>query len=100
MVKRAVKRREAFESLGKYLRVIKEIVNKLDRHAEVFLFGSVAENRYTYSSDVDVLIVTKLDPAKVHFKLWSSGIKEPFEIHVQPPENANLYMRRGKLIKV
>ena len=72
----------------------------MDRHAEVFLFGSVAENRHTYSSDVDVLIVTNVEPAKLHFELWNSGIKEPFEIHVQPPAKASLYTRRGKLIKV
>ena len=100
MVERAVKRQEAFKRLEEYLRIIKETVEGMDQHAEVFLFGSVAENRHTDSSDIDVLIVTKVDPAKVHFKLWNSGIKEPFEIHVQPPEKAEPYKRRAKLIKV
>ncbi len=35
--------------------------------AEMFLFGSVAENTHTISSNIDVLIVTDVEPAKVHF---------------------------------
>ncbi|MGB9660338.1 MAG: nucleotidyltransferase domain-containing protein [Nitrososphaerales archaeon] len=53
----------------------------------MFLFGSVAENTHTISSNIDVLIVTDVEPAKVHFELWKAGIKEPFEIHVQPPKS-------------
>lgn len=30
------------------------------------------------SSDSDILIVTKVDPAKVHLELWRAGVKEPF----------------------
>jgi len=72
----------------------------LDSHAEAYLFGSVAENRHTYSSDIDVLIVTRAEPAIVHFELWKSGIKEPFEIHVQPPEKTDPYKRRAKLVEI
>lgn len=100
MVRMAVERQEVFRNLEKYLQIIKETVNKLDPYAEFYLFGSVAENRYTYSSDVDVLIVTRIEPARVHFELWKSGIKEPFEIHIQPTEKVDLYRRRAKLVKI
>lgn len=100
IVKTALKRREAFRNLDKYLKSIKETVNKLDPYAKVYLFGSVAENRYNYSSDVDVLIITKAEPAKVHLELWKTGIKEPFEIHIQPPEKIDYYKKRAKLIKI
>jgi predicted nucleotidyltransferase len=100
LVKTALKRQEVFRDLEKHLQTIKETLSKLDTQTEVYLFGSVAENRQTYSSDIDVLVVTKLEPARVHYALWNSGIKEPFEIHVQPPEKIDFYRRRAKLTKI
>lgn len=100
ILKDALKRKEIFTNLGKYLETIKEVVHKMDPDAEVFLFGSVAENTHTLSSDIDVLVVTRLEPARVYFELWKSGIKDPFEIHVQPPEKVILYQRRAKLVKI
>ena len=100
IVKTALKRREVFRSLDRHLQTIKETITRVDPHAEAYLFGSVAENRHLYSSDIDVLIVTKAEPAIVHFKLWKAGIKEPFEIHVQPPEKTGPYKRRAKLVKI
>ena len=100
IIKAAIKRREIFKNLEKHLHVIKEVITKLDHDAEVYLFGSVAENRYNYSSDIDVLIVTKVESSKVFFELWKSGIKEPFEIHVHPHDKAKLFGVRTKLIKI
>jgi hypothetical protein len=65
----------------------------------MFLFGSVAENTHVISSDIDILIVTDVEPAKVHFELWKAGIKEPFEIHVQPSKKVYFY-QRAKLVKI
>lgn len=98
-MREALRRQEVFTNLDRYLRVIKEVVGKMDPSVEVFLFGSVAEGRHTYSSDIDVLIVTDLEPAKVHFELWKAGIREPFEIHVQPQEMVPLYKRRARLVR-
>jgi len=100
LIKRALKRREAFRRLRKHLETIKRVVHKLDQEAEVFLFGSVAEGKYNYSSDIDILIVTKVHPAEILSELWKAGIKEPFEIHVHPPEKAALYKKRAKLLRV
>jgi len=99
LVKTALKRQEAFRNLAKHLKTIKRKVNELDPKAEVYLFGSVAEKKHNYSSDIDILIVTKLYPAKVHAELWKAGIKEPFEIHVYPPEKA-FFFRAAKLEKL
>ena len=98
-MKRALKKQEAHKNMEKHLQTIKETINRLDPHAKVYLFGSVAENRHTYSSDIDVLITTEMDPAKVNLELWKSGVKEPFEIHVQPPDKLEFYSRRAKLVK-
>jgi predicted nucleotidyltransferase len=100
IVKAALKRREVFRSLDRHLQTIKETITGVDPHAESYLFGSVAENRHLYSSDIDVLIVTKAEPAIVYFELWKAGIKEPFEIHVQPPEKTGPYKRRAKLVEI
>jgi hypothetical protein len=99
-VKNALKRQEAFKNLPVHLKTIKETVHKLDPDAEIYLFGSVAEKQHNYSSDIDVLIVTKLLPANVHAELWKAGIKEPFEIHVHTSQEAVLYRSKAKLVKV
>lgn len=100
LVKTALKRQEAFRNLKKHLQTIKKTIKKLDVNAEAYLFGSVAEKEHNYSSDIDILIITKLKPAKIHAELWKAGIKEPFEIHVQPPEKAHFYKRKAKLVKI
>jgi predicted nucleotidyltransferase len=100
MVKTALKRQDAFKNLAKHLKTIKKTVSELDTQAEVYLFGSVAENNYNYSSDIDILIVTNLYPAKVITELWKAGIGEPFEIHVYPREKASFFFERAKLKKV
>src|SRR3990170_8387090 len=91
LVKTALERQEAFKNLAKHLKTIKKTVNELDPQAEVYLFGSVAEKKHNYSSDIDILIITKLHPAKIHAELWKVGIKEPFEIHVHSPEEAAFF---------
>jgi len=100
LVERALKRQKAFKNLQKNLQTIKKTVEKLDPNAEIYLFGSVAEKKHNYSSDIDILIITKLNPAKIHAELWKAGIREPFEIHIQPQEKTHFYKRKTKLIKI
>jgi predicted nucleotidyltransferase len=100
LVKTALKRQEAFKNLSKYIGIINETVHKLDPEAETYLFGSVAEKENNYSSDIDILIATKLSPAKINSELWKADIKEPFEIHVQPPKKLAFYKKRAKLVKL
>ena len=99
-MKRALQRRRVFDSLKEHLDVIKRVVCGLDPNAEVYLFGSVAEARSNLSSDIDVLVVTKVEPAKVHLELWRAGVKEPFEIHVHTKDEATFYEGRVRLLKV
>lgn len=75
-------------------------MRNMDPEAEVFLFGSVAEGKYVFSSDIDILIITNANPGNVLAELWKKGIKDPFEIHVQPPEKLRFYSRKCKLVKV
>lgn len=94
-----LERQEIFKNLAKYLKIIKGKVAELDPNAEVYLFGSVAEGNYNYSSDIDILIITNLYPANVNAELWKVGIKDPFEIHVYSPEKASFF-KRAKLKKI
>jgi len=98
IIEMAIKRREAFNNLNEYLQTIKDVVKKIDDEAELYLFGSVAEKRYAYSSDIDVLILTAAESARVHLDLWKAGIRDPFEVHVQPPEKAKLFA--SNLVKI
>ena len=100
LVETALKRRETFRNLAEHLETIKRTVRKLDPKAEIFLFGSVAKKNYNYSSDIDILIITRLHPAEVHLELWKAGIRDPFEVHVYSPEKAVFYKTRTTLVKV
>lgn len=100
LIKEAHKRRQVFKNLNKHLENIKETMRDLDKDIEIYLFGSVAENTHNLSSDIDVLVITNVEPAKVHLVLWKEGIREPFEIHVQPPEKLAYYKERARLIPI
>ena len=64
------------------------------------MFGSVAEKEHNLSSDIDILIITRMYPARIYSELWKAGIKEPFEIHVYAPEKADFFKTRAKLVRM
>ena len=100
LVEEAKRRAEIFGNLDKYLKKIVEIVKELDRNAEVYLFGSVAEGKHLLSSDIDILVVTNLAPREVLAILWERGIRDPFEIHVVTKDMLEIYKGRAKLVKI
>lgn len=100
LVEDAMKRREVFENLASYLRRLKSIVLKVDPKAEVYLFGSVVEGGYTYSSDIDILIVTKKDRLEILEMLVKEEFTGFFELHIRKPEEAAWYRRMAKLKKI
>ena len=100
LIERALRKQEIFRNLPKYLRTIKVTVQKLDPEAEVYLFGSVAEEKNNYSSDIDILVITKLKAEIIHSELWRAEIKETFEIHIETKQNAYFYKTRVKTIRI
>ncbi|MEM3831713.1 MAG: nucleotidyltransferase domain-containing protein [Sulfolobales archaeon] len=100
LIREAKRRAEIFSNLDKYLRKIAEIVASLDPDAEVYLFGSVAENKHLLSSDIDVLVATRISPGEVLARLWREEIKDLFEIHVITSDMLDIYKKRTKLIKI
>lgn len=99
MIEEAKRRREAFENLPRYLELIVATAKEVDRNAEVYLFGSVAEGRHLLSSDIDVLVVTEAGPGEVLPRLWERGVGTPFEIHVVTRDALEIYRKRAKLIR-
>lgn len=100
LVDEAKRRAQIFKNINDYLKLIAETVRKLDCNAEVYLFGSVAEGKHLLSSDIDILIITDMPPAKVIAELGESGITDPFEIHVATKNMLEIYMARAKLIRI
>ena len=100
LVEEAKERKRIFENLYVYLERIVEVVKRIDPESEVYLFGSVAEGRFLLSSDIDVLVVTSVNPGRVLAELWVSGIREPFEIHVVDKKLLEIYEKRSKMIRI
>jgi len=96
----ALRRREIFDNLPSYLRRLKMLVLKVDPRAELYLFGSVAEGRHTYSSDIDVLIITEKDRWEILKTLVKEEFTSFFDIHVRKPEEARWYRRMAKLTRI
>ena len=96
----ALRRREIFDNLPSYLRRLKMLVLKVDPKAEVYLFGSVAEGRHTYSSDIDVLIITEKDKWEILKPLVKEEFTSFFDIHIRKPEEAGWYRRMTKLTRI
>ena len=100
IVREALRRREVFTKLEKWLELIASVVKQLDPEAEVYLFGSVAEGRYNLSSDIDVLVVTEEEPPRVIAELVKRGVGDPFEIHVVRQRYVQTYAERSRLVRV
>ena len=85
------RREEIFKNLPEYLKKLKAFLKKLDKNCMVFIFGSVVKNEYTLISDIDILILTKLEPAELIAKLRENGFNEPFEFHVVDEKRFKFY---------
>jgi predicted nucleotidyltransferase len=100
LIAEALKRREVFNNLNSYLQKLKVVILKVDPKAEVYLFGSVAEKKHTYSSDIDILVITEENRLKVLNKIVEEGLANLFEVHIRKPREAGWYKRLTKLVKI
>jgi len=100
LIAEALERRRIFQNLDAYLERLKELVLKVDPKAELYIFGSVAEGRYNYSSDVDVLVVSDADRLKVFEALAEEDFTKVFDVHVRRPEDVSWYKRMTKLVRI
>lgn len=75
----------------------KELVRERDSEAIVYVFGSVTRGKYTGSSDIDLLVVTKKKKdleysIKTH--VYGKMLDVPLEIHVSTPEELERWYLR------
>ena len=94
--KRAEAEKKYFENPESYLKVLKDILRKeLGDDVKVFLFGSAVKGDYIVGkSDIDVLVVSKKIPRKVHrrseivteFLNAIGDLYAPFEVHFATPK--------------
>ena len=97
LVEMAHQRQEAFNNLPKYLRTIKNVARRLDPKAKTYLFGSARTDEHNYSSDIDILLITKISPAMVYSEMWKAGITEPFELHVYSSKKAIFFKSEANI---
>lgn len=93
LIREAARREEVFKNLPELLKRIKKMMGEADKESRVFLFGSVARDEHGLTSDIDILILTKLKPCEVIAKLRKEGFDEPFEFHVTDEKMFSFYCK-------
>lgn len=74
---------------------VKEIIKRIDPNAKIYVFGSVVKGRYTASSDIDILVVTKDIGKKYQMKVSVyKEIEAPIELHVTTPEKFHAWYKK------
>lgn len=96
----AEEERKYFENYIYYAKLIKSTAERILGEAEVYVFGSVVEGKYTPASDIDVLIVSKNMPGKQSERskiraeiLKSIDVFAPFEIHLADEKEFEWYKK-------
>jgi len=92
--------KRALEQLANYREVskkVKKLVRKSWKDAQVYVFGSVVEGRYTAGSDIDILVVVEGVTREDALRMKAQIIKNtdaPVELHVaSKKEYENWYSR-------
>jgi predicted nucleotidyltransferase len=87
---------ERYRLLKRWREIARKVAEKIRERfpdAEVYVFGSVVEERYTAASDIDILVVTKHAPKRLRDKvdiiLWlEDGLGLPpslLDLHIVAP---------------
>ncbi|MBO3754452.1 MAG: nucleotidyltransferase domain-containing protein [Candidatus Brockarchaeota archaeon] len=92
LIREAARREEVFKNLPELLKRIKKI-GEADKESRVFLFGFVARDEHVLTSDIDILILTKLQPCEIIAKLRKEGFDEPFEFHETDEKMFSFYCK-------
>jgi predicted nucleotidyltransferase len=100
--------RRVLEQLEDYIQVakrVKRIVEGVRSDAEVYVFGSVLEGKYTAMSDIDILIVTdnisREDAYRLKAMIYRT-IEAPLELHITSNHEFKHWYKRfiGKLERI
>lgn len=101
-IKEVLRRKEIFDNLDQYLKEVKKAVQEIDDKARMFLFGSVARGNWTYSSDIDILVVSEKRPGEIIYRLYKKGFSDPFEFHIIKSEKLQWYIwyNEGHIVEI
>ncbi len=84
-----------------------EVIKRVYPEVEVYLIGSVAEDKFTARSDIDLLLVFPYKPkfrylVPVVEALMDEGIlpNYPLQFHLGDKEKLKEYRRLGKVIRI
>lgn len=90
-----VSKNEECRSCLKVAERVKEIVHSIDPGARVFIFGSVSRGTAIATSDIDILVVTKMIERKydIIVKVYRA-VEENVELHVVTEEIMERWYRR------
>ncbi|BCS92568.1 nucleotidyltransferase domain-containing protein [Metallosphaera javensis (ex Sakai et al. 2022)] len=93
-----------------YAEKVNEAVKEVNKNAKVYVFGGVAEDRITVSSDIDILIIfpyplTDKDRIELKKRIFNTAVEKynlpfgaPVELHVVDEERAREYLRFAKKV--
>lgn len=103
-------KRKMVEKWREYVSKIAKACKEILGECEIYVFGSVAENKWTGGSDVDILIISNNTPStsKEKAKIIATieektnlPITHPFEIHLVTRKEAEWYWKHiKKAIKI
>ena len=88
-----------------WIKNVIEVIKKYLPDAEIYVIGSVVEDRYTGASDLDLLVISEKIPEKlseiVILKIIIENeaklpVYHPIEFHFVKPEIGKLYLQRCK----
>lgn len=107
-IEEARKLKRLYGDFNELIRRICSFIKKYIDDAEIYLFGSMTQGKYTMASDIDLLIITRrkyeLDVDRIKALIKREFIEIPLEIHiVTPREFRDWYMRfikEDKLLKI
>jgi len=103
-------RAEMIKNWKNWIWKVIDVIKKYLPDAEIHIIGSVAEDKYTAASDLDLLIISRNIPDKLseiaNLKTMIENdanlpIYHPIEFHFTKPEVGRLYLQRcRKFIKL
>jgi len=104
-----VERARMLRDWTRYAEAIARAVRELLPEARIYVFGSVVSGKAVGSSDVDILVVARELPRSHLERARIKALVEercglpyyhPFEIHLVTPDEAEPFLRRGKVIEL
>jgi len=104
-----VERARMLRDWTRYAEAIARAVRELLPDARVYVFGSVVSGKAIGSSDVDILVVARELPKSHLERARIKALVEekcelphyhPFEIHLVTREEAEPFLRRGKVVEL